>query len=100
MPFSHYLLGLLRLDTGNAAGAIPELETAQKAFSKQSKIYFSLGNAYARVGRKAEAAKARAEFVRLDKQAPSRSDSNVYGERPTGLADGQVSTENRQNSHQ
>jgi tetratricopeptide (TPR) repeat protein len=100
MPFAHYLLGLLRLDTGNAAGAIPELETAQKAFPKRSKIYFSLGNAYARVGRKAEAAKARAEFVRLDKQVPSQSDSNIYGERPSGLAEGQVSTENRRNPPQ
>jgi tetratricopeptide (TPR) repeat protein len=32
MPFGHYLPGVLRLDTGNAAGAVPELEIAQKAF--------------------------------------------------------------------
>src|SRR5206468_12778050 len=62
IPFAHYLLGVLRLDTGNAAGAVPELEVAQKAFPNESRVYFSLGNAYARVGRKAEAAKARAEF--------------------------------------
>ncbi len=96
LPFAHYLLGLLRLDTGNAAGAVHELEIAQKAFPKQAKIYFSLGNAYARVGRKAEAAKARAEFVRLDTQAASQPGSNVYGERPSGLSEGQLRTEDRE----
>jgi len=66
LPFAHYMLGMLRLDTGDAAGAIPELEIVRKDFPKQPKIYFTLGNAYARVGRKADATRARAEFVRLD----------------------------------
>lgn len=66
LPFAHYMLGMLRLDLGDAAGAIPELEIVRKDFPKQPKIYFVLGNAYARVGRKADAARARAEFVRLD----------------------------------
>jgi predicted Zn-dependent protease len=93
MPFTHYLLGLLLLDTGNAAGAIPELEFAQKAFPKEANIYFSLGNAYARVGRKVEASKARAEFVRLNAKAEGKSGPNVYGERPLGVADGQLRSE-------
>jgi tetratricopeptide (TPR) repeat protein len=66
LSFAHYMLGMLRLDTGDAAGAIPELEIVRKDFPKQPKIYFILGNAYARVGRKADATRARAEFVRLD----------------------------------
>jgi tetratricopeptide (TPR) repeat protein len=96
LPFGHYLLGLLRLDTGNAAGAVPELEVAQKAFPKQAKVYFALGNAYSRVGRKSDAAKARAEFLRLDKQPGSQPDSNVYSERPAGLSEGQLRNQDRE----
>ncbi len=90
MPFAHYLVGLLRLDTGNAAGAVPELEIAQKAFPMQSKIYFALGNAYSRVGRKSDASKARAEFLRLDKQSAREPQSTVYSERPEGVTPGQM----------
>jgi tetratricopeptide (TPR) repeat protein len=68
IPFGHYMLGVLRLDTGDAAGAVPELEIAQKAFPNVANIYYSLGNAYSRIGRKAEAARARAKFVRLNAQ--------------------------------
>ncbi len=84
LAFAHYLLGILRLDTGDDAGAIGELEIAQRAFPNQAKIYFSLGMAYARVGRKADAAKARAEFRRLDAQAATHPHpgGNVYGELP------------------
>jgi tetratricopeptide (TPR) repeat protein len=95
LPFAHYLLGLLRLDTGDAAGALPELEIAQKAFPKQPKIYFALGNAYSRIGRKSEAAKARAEFLRLDKQSGNQPGSNVYGERPAGVSEGQLQNQDR-----
>jgi tetratricopeptide (TPR) repeat protein len=97
-PFAHYMLGLLRLDTGNASGAIPELEIAQKSFPQQSKVYFALGNAYARVGRKADAAKARTEFLRLDKKATDADDANVYGAMPVGPSEGQLRPENRQAS--
>lgn len=88
LPFAHYLVGVLRLDTGNAAGAIPELEIARKAFPNESRIYFSLGNAYARIGRKAEAAKARAEFARLNALEKQRG-ATLYSDRPPGLAGGQ-----------
>lgn len=89
LPFAHYLVGLLRLDTGNAAGAVPELEIAEKAFPNESRVYFSLGNAYARVGRKAEAAKARAEFARLNAQEVKQQRATLYSERSPGLAGGQ-----------
>jgi len=79
IPFSHYILGLLRLDVGDAQGAIPELEIANRAFPKEASVYFSLGKAYARVGRKADAASARAAFVKFNKDAPSTGPT-TYGE--------------------
>jgi tetratricopeptide (TPR) repeat protein len=95
LAFAHYLLGLLRLDTGNPAGAIPEFEIAQKAFPTEAQVYFSLGNAYARAGRKAEAAKARAQFVRLNAEAAKQPGSNVYGEGPSGVSEGQLRSVDR-----
>lgn len=100
LPFAHYLVGLLRLDTGNAAGAIPELEVAQKAFPKEGRIYFSLGSAYSRVGRKAEAVKARAEFARLNARPENQPGSNVYSGRPSGLSEGQMRTVDKENPRQ
>jgi len=79
LPFAHYLLGLLRFDTGDPAAAIPELEIAQKAFPQEAEVYFSLGNAYGRLGRKADAAKARAEFARLKAEAAKQPGPNIYG---------------------
>jgi tetratricopeptide (TPR) repeat protein len=96
LAFAHYLLGLLRLDTGNAAGAIPEFEIAQKAFPREAQVYFSLGNAYARAGRKTEAAKARAEFLRLNAQAARQPGSNVYGEGPSGVSEQQLRSVDRE----
>lgn len=89
LPFTHYLVGLLRLDTGNPAGAIPELEIAQKSFPNESRIFFSLGTAYARTGHKIEAARARAEFTRLHAKERERA-ATVYSDRPPGLAEGQL----------
>jgi tetratricopeptide (TPR) repeat protein len=80
LPFAHYIVGVLRLNTGNAAGAIPDLEIAQKSFPNEAGVYFSLGNAYARVGRKPEAAKARAEFARLSAEAAKQPGPKIYGE--------------------
>lgn len=90
IPFGHYLLGVLRLDTGDAAGAVPELEIAQKAFPKESRVYFSLGNAYARVGRKEEAVRVRGEFARLNALEARKRSSTVYSERPMGPSVGQL----------
>ncbi|PYT65300.1 MAG: hypothetical protein DMG39_29565 [Acidobacteria bacterium] len=88
-PFAHYLLGLLRLDTGDAAGAIPELQTALKAYPNEPRIYFSLGSAYARTGQKAEAAKARAVFARLNALEAQRRGPSLYSDRAPGLSEGQ-----------
>jgi len=83
LPFAHYILGKLRLDTGNAAGAIPELEIARKSFPNEAGIYFALGKAYAQVGRKADAVKARAEFARLNALAAKEQGPTIYGETKT-----------------
>ena len=91
LPFAHYLVGVLRLDTGEAAGAIPELEIARKAFPSEPRIYFSLGNAYSRTGKKTEAAKARAEFARLNAQERQRA-ATLYSDRPPDLSGGQLQT--------
>lgn len=65
---AHYLLGALLLNTGAAEKAIPELETAQRLSPAEAKIYFQLGRAYANANRREDAARARAEFLRLEKQ--------------------------------
>lgn len=67
MPFAHYLLGLLLLDKGEYAKAIPHLEIARKAFPQEAKIYWSLSSAYTHTGRLQDAAQARADFARLSK---------------------------------
>jgi len=76
LPFGHYLLGLLLLDTDKSDRAIPELEIAQKTYGHDPKLYAALGSAYSRVGRKQDAARARATFESLTKQAEN---SNALG---------------------
>ena len=84
-PFGHYLLGLLYLDTHNFAGAISELEIAKRCRPNLPEIYFALGNAYARAGRKQEAARARAIFMRLNAKIKKETSDTVYGGQPSGL---------------
>ena len=85
IPFAHYLLGALRLDVDDAAGAIPELEIARRGLPRSAQVYFALGNAYARTGQKLEAAKARAEFARLNALDSRQSTDAVHGEQSLGL---------------
>ena len=49
--------------------AIPDLEISAKAFPHDAKVFFALGSAYSRAGRKEEAARARATFQRLNQQS-------------------------------
>jgi tetratricopeptide (TPR) repeat protein len=86
-PFGHYLLGLLYLDSQNFASAISELETAKLSYSSVPQVYFALGNAYARAGRKADAARARTIFARLNAENEKESKSMYYGEKPSGLSE-------------
>ena len=67
---AHYLLGALLLGTGAIEQAITELETAQNKDPADPRVYFSLGRAYAMANRREDAARARAEFARLNKENP------------------------------
>ncbi len=69
LPFAHYLLGLVYLDTDDYLKAIPELEIACRAFPQDPKVYFALGSAYPRAGRKKEADEALAAFQKLSETA-------------------------------
>ena len=95
LPFAHYLLGLLLVDTGAYAKAIPHLEIAQKAFPKDARIDLSLGSAYAQVGRPKDAARARMEFLRLTREAQKQQNSNPQEGTPAAthieVTDGAVS---------
>jgi predicted Zn-dependent protease len=86
-PFGHYLLGLLYVDTQNFAAAISELETAKRSYSSVPQLYFALGNAYARAGRKAEAARARTIFARLNAENEKESKAMYYGDKPSSLSE-------------
>lgn len=86
-PFGHYILGLLRLDVDDYMNAIPELEIAQKGMPREPKIYFALGTAYSRAGRKQDAARARATFQHLTEKAKKIAQS------PQQSADAPISVE-------
>ena len=82
LPFGHYLLGLLLIDTKAYEQAVPQLEIARQSFPNEARVYFALGTAYSRVGRQHDAAQARATFLRLNKQAVG---TGTDGESGTGL---------------
>jgi tetratricopeptide (TPR) repeat protein len=69
------LLGLLYLDVDEYRKAIPQLEIAEKAFPKDAKVYFALGSAYSRAGRRQDAEKARTIFQRLSQQSTGDGDA-------------------------
>jgi tetratricopeptide (TPR) repeat protein len=79
MGFAHYLLGLLLLDANEYQRALPELQTAQKSFPREAKLYFALGSAYSRSGRKAEAARARSTFERLNQESAESAAAKEIG---------------------
>jgi tetratricopeptide (TPR) repeat protein len=84
-PFGHFLLGVLYFDSGDARSAIPELETAARMVPHEAQFQFVLSNAYTKVGRKQDAARARAAFLRLDKNKEPSGDRTTYGDRPVKL---------------
>jgi predicted Zn-dependent protease len=74
VPLAHYLRGRLLLDRGDAAGAVPALETAERSVKDDPGVYYALSRAYAQLGRTADADRARATFTRLNeaRQAAAR----------------------------
>lgn len=65
LPLSHHLLGMLLLETNQPERAVRQFEEAIRLYPKEPVIYFALARAYAAAGRRADADRARAEFVRL-----------------------------------
>lgn len=64
---AHYALGRLLLAEKQTDRAVSELQIAAKLAPQSPEIRFALAQAYERAGRRAEAARARSEFLRLDK---------------------------------
>lgn len=64
---AHDALGRILLGMGKTDQAISELETAAKMAPDSPEVRFALYTAYARAGRKEDAERTRAEFMRLDK---------------------------------
>jgi len=62
-------LGKLLLDLDDAPGAIRELETALRLAPDSPQVRIALASAYAKAGRKDDAARQRAEFLKLKKIA-------------------------------
>jgi predicted Zn-dependent protease len=59
-------LGRILLETGEVARAVKELEIGVKLAPDSPEMHFALARAYARAGRKEDAARERAIFTRLD----------------------------------
>lgn len=65
----HYILGRLLLEVGENNRAVTELEVSQRMSPDEPKIYFALARVYAKLGRKADADRARDNFTRLNAAA-------------------------------
>ncbi len=59
-------LGRILLETGDVARAMKELEAGVKLAPESPEMHFALARAYARAGRKEDAARERAIFTKLD----------------------------------
>jgi tetratricopeptide (TPR) repeat protein len=66
---AHVVLGRLLVSADEVEPGIKELETAKQQASDSPPVRFSLATAYAKAGRSADAARERAEFLRLKKLA-------------------------------
>jgi tetratricopeptide (TPR) repeat protein len=61
------VLGQIKLELDDVAGAVSELETAAKLEPESPSVHYALARAYQRAGRAADAKRERAEFSRLDR---------------------------------
>ncbi len=72
--------GRALLDGGDVPGAVAQLEEGTKLAPDSPEMHFALARAYTRAGRKADAARERTEFLRLDRlQLASRSGPQAVG---------------------
>ena len=84
-PFGHYLLGLLCLDSGDIRRALSQLETAVHMVPREAQFQFALSSAYAKAGRKEDAARARAAFLRFNGHNQSSGGATPNGQQPLHL---------------
>jgi tetratricopeptide (TPR) repeat protein len=92
VPFAHFLLGLLLMNTGAQDKAVPELETASKGLPRDPKVFWALSSAYQQAGRSQDAARARAVFVRLKQQDAAKAQSAESQDIVINIADGSGGT--------
>ena len=64
---AHYALGRIYMGLNEVAKAVAVLEKAARIAPNTPSVYFVLSRAYARANRPTDAARARAEFARLEK---------------------------------
>lgn len=69
---AHALLGRLLASLGRIEQGVEELEKARAIEPASPQVYFSLASSYAKLGRNADAEKARREFLRLKKIADAQ----------------------------
>ena len=77
---AHNALGRILLEVGQTERAIKELELGTKQAPDSPEMYFALARAYSKAGRKVEADRARAEFMRLDTIRRAKKESFVVGQ--------------------
>lgn len=70
-------LGRILTETGDYQRAVKELEVGITLAPESPEMRFALARAYSRAGRKAEADRARAEFMRLDNLRRTRGESGT-----------------------
>jgi tetratricopeptide (TPR) repeat protein len=76
-------LGRALLETGETDRAIQELEVGTKLAPESPELRFALARAYQRAGRKEDAERERAQFVKLDRAArAARSGTQSVGGKP------------------
>jgi tetratricopeptide (TPR) repeat protein len=76
------VLGQIKLQTGDAAGAIAELEAARSLEPSSPSVRFHLARAYQRAGRTVDATRERAEFTRLEGIQQKQRGANLVGVDP------------------
>jgi tetratricopeptide (TPR) repeat protein len=74
---AHAVLGRLLANAGDPEKGIQELELARQQASDSPQVHFALASAYSLAGRKKDADKERAEFLRLKKLADETSGNDA-----------------------
>jgi predicted Zn-dependent protease len=85
---AHKALGQVLLETGDADGAIRELENGVKLAPNSPVMHFQLAKAYQKAGRAADAERERGEFTRLDRavRAARAGQQSVGGVEASGTS--------------